>query len=238
MAASTDAIRYTLRGFLDKQVAPDLFLSGKGGLSHTPVLDYRSYTDDRENGDIHMILHQFSTRQRLALANGHAENHVMSVGGLWGFTQDEPDLGELFKTMDTWLLNIKGDTSATMPAEKVLNGKPPGLSDSCWEYNEESRRRVDEPLSFSSAGLCGELYPAFLTPRHVAGAPLANDIVSCTLKPLDQSDYNVQFSDSEWLLLSQIFRDGVCDWSRPDRHGASYQGTWLSFGPSPVNRIQ
>ena len=67
-------------------------LYGGAGLATTPVIDYRSYTDNREGGDIHMIVHQFSTRARLAVANGHADNHVMNVGGLWGFTDDRPDL--------------------------------------------------------------------------------------------------------------------------------------------------
>ena len=65
-------------------------LYGGAGLATTPVIDYRSYTDNREGGDIHMIVHQFSTRARLAVANGHADNHVMNVGGLWGFTDDRP----------------------------------------------------------------------------------------------------------------------------------------------------
>ena len=37
-------------------------LHGGGGLATTPVIDYRSYTDNRENGDIHMMVHQYSTR--------------------------------------------------------------------------------------------------------------------------------------------------------------------------------
>ena len=30
----------------------------------------------------------------------------------------------------------------------------------------------------------------------------------------------------------------VCDWTRGDLHGEGYQGTWLSFGPSEVNRAR
>ena len=32
-----------------------------------------NYTDDRDNGDIHMKVQQFSTRARIARANGHPE---------------------------------------------------------------------------------------------------------------------------------------------------------------------
>src|SRR5690606_9126829 len=78
-------------------------LYGGGGLATTPIIDYRSYTDDRPNGDIHMIVHQFSTRARLIAANGHADNQVMLVGGKWGFSEEEPDLRMLFRQMDAWL---------------------------------------------------------------------------------------------------------------------------------------
>jgi hypothetical protein len=72
----------------------------------------------------------------------------------------------------------------------------------------------------------------------VAGAPLANDIVSCQLKPLDRADYGVEFTAAEWSELQAIFPDGVCDWAEGDAQAQGYQGTWLSFGPSPVNRAR
>ena len=97
---------------------------------------------------------------------------------------------------------------------------------------------VTEPLAYDGAGTCSELYPAYPTPRHVAGAPFANNIVSCHLKRLDRADYEVEFTDAEWGALEAIFPDGVCDWARGDRHGEGYQGTWLSFGLSEVNRAR
>jgi len=69
-------------------------------------------------------------------------------------------------------------------------------------------------------------------------APLANDIVSCQLKPLDKADYEVDFTADEWSTLQATFPEGVCDWSKPDAAAEGYQGTWLSFGPSPVNRAR
>jgi hypothetical protein len=72
----------------------------------------------------------------------------------------------------------------------------------------------------------------------VAGAPLENDIVSCRLKPLDRADYDVELTPAEWAELARVFPDGVCDWSAPDAHAGEHQGTWLSFGPSEVNRAR
>ena len=210
-------------------------LNGGAGLAATPVIDYRGYRDQREGGDIHMIVHQFSTRARMAAANGHADNHVMNVGGLWDFTEDEPDLGVLFRQMDRWLTNIPADDRPIPLSEKVVQAKPGDLVDNCRDTRGEGRVKVEEPLAFDGTGICSEIYPAYPTPRKVAGAPLTNDIVSCQLKPLDPADYEVEFSGEEWVALDEVFPDGVCDWTQGDLHGQGYQGTWLSFGPSQVN---
>ncbi len=212
-------------------------LNGGGGLATTPVIDYRSYTDDRVNGDIHMIVHQYATRARLIEANGHADNHVMEIGGRWGFTAEAPDLKTLFGKMDRWLLNIEADTSDDPQGVKVVRAKPADLVDACWDTRAEEPVKVNQPQAFENAGVCQELYPAFLTPRHVAGAPLANNIVKCRLKPIDWDDYGATFTQAEQSRLQKIFSGGVCDWSEPGVYDAPYSGTWLSFGPSNVNRV-
>ena len=117
--------------------------------------------------------------------------------------------------------------------------KPADVVDNCWDTRGGGRVNVTEPLSYDGSGTCGEIYPAYQTPRHVAaGGPLANNIVSCQLKPLDRDDYEVEFTSEEWDALEAIFPDGVCDWAQGDLHGEGYQGTWLSFGPSEVNRAR
>lgn len=212
-------------------------LFGGAGLAQTPVIDYRSYTDHSEGGDIHMIVHQYSTRQRLQQVNGHADNHVMQVGGAWDFTADAPDLGELFRQMDRWLMAIANDgTDIDMPA-KVVRNKPVSLTDACWDNTGTTRVRINTLQTYAGSSRCNELYPAYPTPRHVAGAPLANAVVSCHLRPVNAADYNVAFVDEQLAELRSIFPDGVCDWSQGDITNARFQGTWLSFGPSPVNRL-
>ncbi len=47
----------------------------------------------------------------------------------------------------------------------------------------------------------------------------------------------VEFAAAEKKRLETIFDQGVCDWSRPGVHQAVNQ-TWLSYGPSPVNRYE
>jgi hypothetical protein len=70
----------------------------------------------------------------------------------------------------------------------------------------------------------------------IAGAPLESDILKCQLKPLDRADYTVTFTDREWAMLERLFPDGVCDWSKPGVGQDVTPRTWLSYGPSPVNR--
>jgi hypothetical protein len=213
-------------------------LFGGAGLASTPVIDYRSYTDHVERGDIHMIVHQFTTRARLAKANGHTDNHVMAVGGQWGYTEDRPDLGVLFRQMDAWLMNLVAGDELGPRSERVVSAKPADLVDNCWDTRGAERVNVREPLSADGTGVCADVYRVYRTPRGVAGAPLTNDIVTCRLKPLARADYSVTFTDAEWAELEAIFPEGVCDWTLPDAHAEGYQGTWLSFGPSEINRAR
>jgi hypothetical protein len=182
-----------------------------------------------------MIVHQFTTRARLRKANGHADNHVMAVGGRWGFTEDRPDLGELFRHMDTWLMALVRADDQGPRSERVVAAKPPELVDHCWDTRGATPVKITEPLSYDGRGSCAEIYRAFPTPRQVAGAPLANDVVSCRLKEPYATDYTVAFTPPEWAELQLIFPGGVCDWGQVDPYNQGFQGTWLSFGPSQVN---
>ena len=60
---------------------------------------------------------------------------------------------------------------------------------------------------------CAAVYPPYATPRVAAGAPVSNDVVKCTLKPLRRGDYKVTFTDAEWAQLRQAFPAGVCDYA-------------------------
>jgi hypothetical protein len=97
--------------------------------------------------------------------------------------------------------------------------------------------KLEQEQTFIGDSECNELYPAYPTPRHVAGAPLANNIVSCQLRAVTTADYTETFTREQLTQLGQVFPGGVCDWSRGDASMAQHQGTWSSFGPSPINRL-
>ena len=74
-----------------------------------------------------------------------------------------------------------------------------------------------------------QLYPAFSTPRMVAGEPLANDVLKCELRPIDLNLYKVRFTAAEAAQLRAIFPQGVCDYSRPGVGQQPPDGTWQIF---------
>ena len=208
--------------------------SGGAGLSQVPIIDDRRYMD--HEGNFHASVYSFTTRARLMRDNGHADNYVIRR-----HPESVSLADENLALMDRWLANIKADGSDLRPLEKIVRSKPPELQDDCWT---EAGERIVEKAIFdkdrlfdNTRGACNELYPPHGGLRLVAGGPLSNDVFKCQLKPIDYGDYSVEFTDAERGRLEAIFDEGVCDWSRPGVHQAVNQ-TWLSYGPSPVNRYQ
>lgn len=209
-------------------------LWGGAGLATTPVIDHRSYTDDLPGGDIHMSVHGFSTRARLIAANGHADNQVMlAEDNRHGFSLKSPALRYALTEMDAWLTSLTSLTSTAArtrwTARDVVAQKPAELTDACWTKDAEPRK-VEQRLGYDNPGECGALYPAFPTPRLVAGAPLADDVIACRRKAVDPADYAVTFSGGELRQLRAAFPDGVCDWSRSGQGQRPLTDTWQSVG--------
>jgi hypothetical protein len=200
-------------------------------LAVTPIIEERSYRDF--TGDFHTSYYSFVTRARLERDNGHADNYVLIRRG------GAPNPSTL-EMMDAWLTNLAMDESENSPIEKIRRAKPPVLVESCWTDEGE---QITEPQTWdggsvfeNTEGRCNSLFPPHTGPRMVTGGPLANDVFKCELKPLDRMDYQVDFTDGEWARLGRIFPEGVCDWTRPGVGQVPQVGTWLSFGPSSVNR--
>jgi len=143
--------------------------------------------------------------------------------------------------MDQWLANLKADRSQLPMLEKIVKARPAALQDDCFDHDGErivEEAVYDQARLFDNTGSrCNALYPPHAGLRLVAGGPLSNDVLKCQLKPVDYRDYAVSFTDEERRRLEALFAGGVCDWSKPGVHQAINR-TWLSFGPSPVNRYQ
>jgi hypothetical protein len=208
-------------------------LDGGGGLATTPIIDHRAYTDLLGVGDIHQRYHSFSTRERLIEANGDADNQVMLVrDNSYGlFSPDDPVLVYALEQMDRWILEAQASGADTH--REVVEAKPEGLEDSCWEpgrldsAEEFGSKRIVEQIR-PDAGRCHELYPTFASPRIVAGGPLASDVITCRTTQPRRRDYPAM-RDTDWQRLLAVFPNGVCNYDRTGVDEQGMRGTWASF---------
>jgi hypothetical protein len=202
-----------------------LQLGGNGGLASIPVFDFGAYNDT--NGYHYQWFH-FAMRDRMAQANGNADNHVMWRGNAVPFET-------AFSTFVQWVEAVAADDSDRSQREKVIADKPPMAVDGCWS---STTNFIAEPQTFGRLpnSQCNTLFPSYAFPRYVAGGPLAANKMKCQLKLVDLNDYQVNFTSAELTHLHNVFPNGVCDWSKP---GVNQTGvvTWASFGPSPDNLV-
>ncbi len=193
--------------------------SGAGSLGSIPIIDTRRYQDP--SGNIHDRVRTFEMEARLRRTNGTTANRVV-------LTNAGPDFN-VVQLMDQWLDNITADTATGKPADKAARNKPRKLQDACWMADGE---RVSEPARYDGKGDCNEAYRASGDPRIAAGAPLANDILKCRLKPIDPSDYQRSLTADQLARLKTVFPEGVCDYTRPGSGQQPIQGIWLRYSGS------
>ncbi len=202
-----------------------LMNSGGGGLANVPILHSRPYTD--AVGDIHDRHRDFAIRARLEKANGRSDNQVIWVGPPRERNQPGPvDLAALsLDAMNKWLDKIAADPSP-LSADKVVRNKPAEAVDAYWD---STGKKIVEKATFSGASEFNKMYPVHSEPRLVVGAPLANDVLKCQLKPINYKDYKVVFTDAQKARMAAIFPTGVCDFSKPGVEQVPLKGTYRRY---------
>jgi hypothetical protein len=201
--------------------------SGGGGLAATPIIDYRNYLDDDKDGNIHVRYHSFSLRERLTKANGYSDNHIMFTEDSRGGSTASAVGREAIAQMDLWLTKLSDDTSSDAPIAKLRRARPADLMDACWTRGDAEK--ITEKQTRDSSSRCEQIYPSASFPREVAGSSVASDVIKCALKPIQSSDYRVQFTADELARLKKIFPGGTCDWSKAGVGQQKLGGTWLKF---------
>jgi Tannase-like family of unknown function (DUF6351) len=194
--------------------------SAAGGLGSLPILHYRSYNDPL--GDIHTFDRDFTMRERMRKANGRVDNEVIWIypnGGTVGATVTSLAID----TMSRWLDALAKDGSSASAIDKVVKAKPAAAVDACFTADGT---KIDEPLSLTGTGKCATLYPPHSTPRLVAGAQLADDVLKCQLKPVDSKDYKAPMTADQIQQLRQVFPGGVCDYSKAGVNQRPLGGTY------------
>jgi hypothetical protein len=194
--------------------------SGGGGLAVTPIVQYRSYTDQIK--DFHDRFRDLVVRDRLVRANGDAENQVIWVVSLG--TKVDLDVLAL-EAMTRWL-----DAIATDPAPlshgKVVRARPADATDAYWDA---AGIRHAERASWSPTSVFNKLMPVHTDPIIQAGGPTTADVLKCQLKPIDFADYQAAFSDEQKARLKRTFQEGVCDYSKPGVQQVPLKGTYQAY---------
>ncbi len=214
-------------GAIERAYRSGLQTVGDGGLASIPVFDLTGLYNDDDG--YHYQWFHFALRERLLEVNGDSENHVMWRG-------DPVPFGPAWDAFVGWMAAYTSDPRPGSQRERVIRNKPTEAVDGCWS---DDSTFIAEPQTLRREWTteCNRLFPSWTFPRHVAGGPLAANVLKCALKPLSRAAYTVEFSDAQWQRLQSTFSSGVCDWSQAGvgQVGVTVDG---SFGPSPAKRIE
>jgi hypothetical protein len=178
-------------------------------LAQIPILDLRSFDEP----GIHHNWRSYSLRARLDEANGGHDNHVIWRNGLsivQMLTSKIP--AESLAVMDTWITAIKADTSGDPIADVVIASKPKDAVDLCYLSTDPTLTTKVVDMKVCDAD---PMLKANSSPRQVAGGPVAENILKCQLKPVDPADYDGKLTEAQITRLKALFKDGVCDFSKP-----------------------
>ncbi|HEY3179052.1 MAG TPA: DUF6351 family protein [Casimicrobiaceae bacterium] len=162
------------------------------------------------NNDYHYPFRTMVNRNRLIAANGTADNHVFWI--------TPPPSVSTLQAMDRWLAAIESDQTDDPIDAKIIRNKPADIVIACWIGGVQT----------TDLTVCDATYPYFREPRTVAGDAPTIYTMKCQRKPLVRSDYNVAFTDDQWVTLQATFPTGVCDFSKP---GVGFQPNvpWLTY---------
>ena len=181
-------------------------------------------------------------RARLDRANGHHDNQIT-----WTWNNGVPITGvgppkeielKSFLLLDRWLSRIEADKRDIPKARKVVLNKPRDAVDACFASSPGpaapgvtatpgGNQQITDP------GQCASLYPFYSLTRPAAGAPATDDIVQCSLSPIDPEDYlPATLSDADLATLRETFPRGVCDYTKP-AVGQQHSVPWMTYKDGP-----
>jgi hypothetical protein len=213
--------------------ASGLLNGGGGGLATVPIVHYRTYND--RLGDIHSRERDMSIRARLIKANGDGDNEGFWVGpgGSPGGPRNDPAVAKGYQLMSAqaldamtkWLDKMAADP-APLSHAKVVKDKPAEAKDA---YFDAAGAKHVEKATWDGPGGYNTMYPNHSEPRIQAGAPIANDVLKCQLKPVTMADYKVKFSAGQAAKLKAIFPTGVCDFSKKGVGQVPLKGTYQRY---------
>jgi hypothetical protein len=224
--SNSDSVFTPERTVGDKQALDIAYGAGLVGdprqWAKVPIIDLRG----NDNSGIHMNWRAFAVRDRLDRVNGNHDNQAIWRYGP-GLQPPQQMVIDAFLAMDKWVAAIKADTSNKPLPQKVMQAKPAEVIDFCYIGGDYKTKITDW-----SACNADPVLRYYASPRQVAGGPLAENVLKCSLQPLKRSGYQVTFTDAQWDRLKQAFPGGVCDWSKPGV-GMRASTPWRSYADGP-----
>ena len=196
-------------------------VTGRGALDQVPIIDSHPYLDLMPVMDVHDDARPNMMRARLDARFGGHGGYAMWKGA--------PHPHDGFAPAEEWLTNVESagsGSTAESRAAAVAASRPASAADRCTVL----------VLGVDTDAPCDSL--VFGSPRIAAGGPPTEDVIKCTLAPLDPADLP-PLSDTELATLRATFPTGVCDWDLPGVGETARTTPWLSFGdgarpPTPV----
>jgi hypothetical protein len=219
--ADPGAIQAAYRGSLAQDAAQ---------LDNVAIIDLRA---NNNLNDIHTAFHSYTLRERLRVANGHADNQIIWTFPGPGLAPPTPIADEAFLLMDRWLAAVEADRSSASRSVKILRHKPTDAVDACFVNGAK----------VTDMNVCRTTFPHYANPRIAAGSPMSNDVLKCRLKPLSPRDYPVAFTADQWTTLRVAFPHGVCDYRKSGVERVP-SVAWLTYadghggrplGPAPTS---
>lgn len=205
------------------------------GLASTPIIDNRQHKIENEDNP-HQTVHALSMRARLIEANGDPDGDGSAGTQVIWTSPNGLDDSQPILTMDRWITGIKADSSDRSQRQKVLDNRPgsmsgsPAAKDAC--FSDADGTLIAQETITADSGVCGSTYPSYSGTRFEADMPIANDIVKCTLKPVDPTEYGTALTGLQLARLQSIFPDGTCDTSAP---GVGFQISRKSWRALPAS---
>ncbi len=212
------------RSVADAAALPIAYKSGivssGAQLAKLPIIDLRGFDESLLSGGsvgIHYIWRSFAERDRLDQDGGGHANQVMWRFGT-GLTAPAPLALQSVLAMDTWLSTLvtsapKATLNSERTAAQVVAAKPATAFDYCYLSTDPgfTTKVTDQAVCDADPKLA-----IHSSPRQVAGGARTENILKCTLKPLNFSDYTgVTFSATQQNRLQAVFSTGVCDYTKP-----------------------
>ncbi len=207
-AARTSATQTAVQGAYEN----GRLSAGAGDQLKIPMIDVDIYTDPA--GDTLDRFRAFSLRDRLERATTD-----QYAPGFQIWTRDPATLPpggagpEAVKAVDRWLTALSKDHAGGTRDDLLDRTRPAAAIDNCVAKGTASPLLRGLGIYDKDGSPCRDQYPIAGDPRTAAGAPRADDIIKCQLKPIDTTEYGVPITDARLGQLQATFPDGVCDYS-------------------------